>query len=246
VERQRLLAALGEAEERERRQIASDVHDGPLQKLAAVGLRLSALRERLVAPAERTALEDALGAVGEATAALRHLLFELRPASLSREGLASALREHLAHLGREAGFRWRVEDGLGEEPPPEFQWVAFRVSLEALANVREHARAREVVVRLDPCEGGGIRLGVQDDGVGFDPTGVGEPPDHFGLADMRDRAETAGGWLRIDSAPEQGTRVECFLPLRSPGASGGSEAEPAGPGAAGLDPPSYRPRAASS
>lgn len=210
-ERRRLLASLVGAEERERRRIASDVHDGPVQKLAALGIRLAALRERLAVPGDRQAVDEVLASVGEVTASLRHLLFELRPASLERDGIASALREHLEHLGREADLRWRVENDLGAEPPPEVRRIAFRVALEALANVRKHARAREVVVRLRPCEGG-IRLVVQDDGVGFDPAAVGEASDHFGLAEMRERAELAGGWLEIESAPGAGTKVTCFVP----------------------------------
>lgn len=179
-----LLRRLAEAEERERRRIASDVHDGPLQKLTALGLRLAALREHLAASREQEAVDEALVSVAEVTTSLRHLMFELRPRTFDRERLAPALREHLGRLARE-GSRWRLEDGLRKEPPPEVRAIASRVALEVLANVRKHARALRVVVRLEPAEGG-IRLVVRDDGVGFDPDARVGAPDHFGLADSRE------------------------------------------------------------
>jgi signal transduction histidine kinase len=90
--------------------------------------------------------------------------------------------------------------------------VLYRLAQEVLTNVRKHARANSVDVRLDEVRGG-IRLRVRDDGCGFNlPTGAGTPG-HLGLAAMRERAELAKGRLSIQSAPGQGTTVEAWVPL---------------------------------
>jgi len=83
---------------------------------------------------------------------------------------------------------------------------------EALANVRKHAAARQVQIRLvarDGCLG----VTVTDDGVGFDRVPNGK---HFGLQTMRERAESVGGGLTVTSAPAQGTQVTFWLPLAQP------------------------------
>ena len=214
-DRRRLRARLVAAQEEERARIASDVHDDPLQKVSAVGMRLAALRRRADDPELATAVGELEETVAVATRSLRNLLFELRPPALDREGLAAALRQLLAEEAREAGFTYRLEDRLVEEPPPDVRAVAYRVAQEALTNVRKHARARTVEVLLEPWDGG-LRVRVRDDGVGFDPAAVSETvPGHLGLGSMRERVELADGWWRVRSAPGAGTAVEFWLPAAS-------------------------------
>ena len=139
-------------------------------------------------------------------------MFELRPASLDREGLAAALREYLTEAAEEGGFSWEVDDGLSRTPPADIRAVIYRIAQEALANVRKHARASHVSVTLRESEEG-ISTRVADDGVGFDlersESGAGH---HLGLASMRERAEMAGGTLFVQSEPAGGTAVEFWLP----------------------------------
>ncbi len=125
-----------------------------------------------------------------------------------------------------------MEDGLVEEPSPELRTVLFRIAQEALANARKHARARTVRVELAEREGG-VVLRVRDDGIGFRVGAVGPPvAGHLGLPSMRERAQMAGGWCRVDSSPGAGTTVEAWVPLRLhplPGARpGGPVTEDAG------------------
>lgn len=75
----------------------------------------------------------------------------------------------------------------------------------ALANVEQHAAARHVVLRLASLPGRRLRLEIQDDGVGFDPTV--RRPDRYGLAGMQERAQLIGADLRVDSVPGAGTRI---------------------------------------
>jgi len=91
--------------------------------------------------------------------------------------------------------------------------VADRIAQEALSNVRKHARASEVTVTLSQ-EDQGLLVTVQDDGKGFRPSDALERslPGHLGLRAMEERAHIAGGWLRVESTPDQGTRVTFWLP----------------------------------
>jgi signal transduction histidine kinase len=153
---------------------------------------------------------------------MRHLLFELHPPSLGRDGLASALRSYGA--GRPAPAVV-VEDGLAAEPAEDVRALLFRIAQEAITNARKHAEADRVWVTLDPQDQG-VHLRVVDDGCGFDLSIVDDPdPGHIGLSGMIERAELAGGRLRIDSRRGGGTTIDVWLPLgeaEAPGATPGS------------------------
>jgi PAS domain S-box-containing protein len=206
-ERRVLLARVVEAQEDERRRIAVDVHDDPLQAVTALGLRLQLLRPH-VDPEGAELLSKLDATVERAQTSLRTLLFELRPPSLDREGLAAAIREDLLVTGDGASSEV-VDDMAGGDPPPEQRIVLYRIAREALVNVRKHARASHVWVQLRNAEGGTL-LRVEDDGVGVSEDG-GEGM-RFGVSTMRERAELAGGWLRLSPRPEGGTIVECWIP----------------------------------
>jgi len=211
MERRRLMARLERAQDEERRRIAADIHDDPIQAMTAADVHLQALIAGEDDARRRRELEEVHAAVSEAIERLRHLLFELRPPSLEG-GLAPALRTYLERVGAAAGFRAELADALEREPPAEVAATAFRIAREAVANARKHAGARAVRVELRTAEGG-VSLRVSDDGRGFDPSLIARPePGHLGLQAMLERAELAGGWCRIDTAPGRGTTVECWLP----------------------------------
>jgi len=114
-----------------------------------------------------------------------------------------------------------VGDDLPSEPADEVRTAAFRIAQEALRNVRDHARARRVEVRL-AGDGEALLLEVRDDGVG-----PGAAPDGPGIASMRERAQLLGGSLRVGPGEDGGTVVRCRLPRRDaarPRASVGAEA----------------------
>jgi signal transduction histidine kinase len=209
-----LLERLVRAQEEERARIADDIHDDTVQIMTAAALRIASLRRRLAAGPEAGALERLERTVDDAIHRLRRLLFELRPRALDREGLAAALRLYLDRLEQEAGLRWALLDRLAVEPDPESRMALFRIAQEALTNVRKHANARRVEVALEGREGGYL-LRVRDDGQGFRVTpGVADAPGHLGLGSMRERAEMAGGWLRVDARLGLGTTVEAWVPAR--------------------------------
>jgi signal transduction histidine kinase len=213
-ERKRLVAHLTQAQEQERGRIASDIHDDSIQAMTAVGIRLETLRRRLTHPEQLRVLEELEETVVLSIARLRHLLFELRPPVLDREGLAPALRVYLEELNRETGLAYEIDNRLMVEPSEDTRRILYRITQEALTNVRKHARARQVSVVLDEEERG-FRVRVRDDGQGFSMKVPAEQAlGHLGFTAMRERAELAGGWWRVSSAPRAGTTVEFWLPAR--------------------------------
>jgi signal transduction histidine kinase len=223
-QRQRLLARLVHAEEEERQRLAGDIHDDPIQKMVAASMRLQLLRKATSDPAQLDELEKLLGAVRGSIKSLRHLIFELRPHVLDEEGLGAAIEEYLESL--EGEFEHRVEDQLSRQPPEELRVVLYRLSQEALANVRRHARAEQVDVLLAEHDGGFL-VRISDDGVGFTSTGrLRSARGHLGLTSMRERAEMAGGWCRLESLPGEGTTVEFWVPaaVQAPSEDGDEDA----------------------
>ena len=212
-EQARLLAELVAAEEETRRRIAADIHDDTAQVVAAAGLHLDALATELKDPAARETAVNARRALAEANRRLRRLLFELRPPALDEAGLGPALELFLSDAVARDGFDWRVENRLEDEPKPEVRAILYRVALEALTNVRKHARASQVEVLLER-RGVGVAVRIRDDGNGFDLPEPDAPaePGHFGLVSMRERAEAAGGRFAMSSAPGEGTTVDFWMP----------------------------------
>jgi signal transduction histidine kinase len=221
----RLLAELVAAEEETRRRVAADIHDDTAQAVAAAGLRIDALVAELKDPDAREAGVQARKALAQANRRLRMLLFELRPPALDEAGLAAALELYLSDAFTQDRFDWRVENYLDTEPSPEVRAILYRVALEALTNVRKHARASLVEVLLER-RGVGIAMRVRDDGAGFDLPAPDAPvePGHIGLVTMRERAEAAGGRFALSSTPGGGTTVDFWMPERngvpSPGSRG--------------------------
>ena len=209
--RRTLLGHLVSAGEEERQRIASDIHDDSIQAIWTAGLRLQLLRRELDDPRLLGLLADLEETIERAISRLRHLLFELRPPALDREGLAAALRIYVEDAASNSRTTFRLEDKLRSEPGEDARIILFRVAQEALTNVRKHANAKEAELEIAERDGGFV-VRITDDGIGFAPEETLPVPGHLGLVAMRERVELAGGSLRIDSAPETGTTLECWIP----------------------------------
>ncbi|MBI2237725.1 MAG: PAS domain-containing protein, partial [Actinobacteria bacterium] len=211
-ERRALLSRLVQAQEDERARIAEDIHDDSIQVMTAVSFRLETMRRRLSLPDEAEAIEKLREAVESAIGRLRHLMFELRPRALDEDGLAAALRLYLGQLCDGTGIHYSLDNRLVEEPPQEARIMLYRIAQEALANARKHARAENLDVTLAQQDGGFL-VRIRDDGTGFErPEADRSPAGHLGLTSMRERAEMAGGWWRVESTPGVGTIVEFWIP----------------------------------
>jgi signal transduction histidine kinase len=211
AERRLLLGHLVAVEE-ERARIAANIHDDSIQAITAAGMRLQILRRKLDDPEQLKLVGELQQTIQLSIARLRRLLFELRPPALDRDGLSAAIALYLEQVEQESDTRYRLDDRLRSQPPYETRTILYRIVQEALTNVRKHAHAREATVALNEVDGGYL-VRISDDGVGFDvEQGVQATPGHLGLAAMRERSTLVGGWLRIESAPGDGTTIEVWTP----------------------------------
>jgi len=209
-DRRELLGHLVRAKEEERRRVASDIHDDSVQMMTSVAINLEREARHASDPRLQVALRELEDVTRAAIGRLREMVFDLRPRVLDDEGLVPALTLYLEELALDTGAGYEIRNELGSEPPDVDRTVLFRIAQEALANVRKHARARRVEVRLSE-KGDGIEMIVRDDGAGFDPERV-DRHLHVGVAEMQERAEIHGGRLEIESAPGRGTTVSVWIP----------------------------------
>jgi signal transduction histidine kinase len=216
IENARLYAQAQElAAVEERQKLARELHDSVSQALYGISLGAHAARTALSRePVEAAEPLDYVLMLAEAALAeMRALIFELRPESLEREGLVSALTKQGAAL--QARHEMIVQTDLCEEPRLSLtvKQELYRIAQEAMHNTVKHAHASKVDLVLHRTANAVI-LEVRDDGVGFDPQG--SFPGHLGLRSMRERVRHLGGILQIESAPGQGTHMLAQVPLGEP------------------------------
>gem|GEM_PF-3188014 len=218
-----------EAERSERRRIAAELHDDPVQAIYAAQLRMDVLRqdlgpEQAAQAAQAARIADDLRAV---QVRLRSLMFRLHPPSLEEEGLRVSLEDLLAEVFASATAPGatgpaddvvtsvQVADDVGVGPAVEA--LLYRVAAEAVRNAAKHAHPSRVTVEVR-ADATGCWLQVTDDGAGFS---VADRPDqrsgHHGLAIVGDLVEAAAGTLHVDSTPGRGTQVRVWLPYRPVG-----------------------------
>ena len=195
----------------ERKQIAEELHDDPVQAVTAVSLVLQRLAMEV--PTEQAELlEHASHLVSGAIDRMRRMLFELHPTALEEEGLAIAVESYLAETFEPLGIAWQVENTLDREPDVNLGALAYRLMHEVLSNVVAHAAASSVRVELGSRDLG-LVMRILDDGVGFDPDEVPRSrPGHLGIHTAQDLARRASGILEIESAPGAGCTVEIWIP----------------------------------
>ena len=195
--RQVLVAESLAAEERERRRIAEDLHDGPIQTLLAARFDL----EEAGAASGDGPLAGAYAAVGQTVNDLRTAMSDLHPYLLDQIGLEAALRSAASRAAERGGFLIDLSV-TGLETPRANDRAILRSTTELLANVVKHADARHVSVRVERSASHDL-LEVVDDGVGFDSKVIEEriAEGHIGLLSLRERAAGLGGMLIVEPGP---------------------------------------------
>lgn len=215
-ERQLLLHRTVVAREQERTSLAANLHDGPIQRLASVSLTLDRALLRLDrgdAAVAGDLLERGQDELQAEVDSLRRMMSELRPPILDEAGFEAGVRDLVEEFARRAHLQARVTGGLAEPLESETETALYRVVQEALWNVAKHAAARTVEVRLHDL-GRSVELTVADDGCGFRPASSRSllREGHYGLVGMRERLESAGGLLVVESQPRSGTRLTARVP----------------------------------
>lgn len=212
--RRELLRHTVRAQEDERARIARELHDETAQTLSAFTLELATLRNDKLRKSEVKQTVERLQTLSrDMSQGLYRLVHDLRPAQLDDLGLVPALRflieQECCPLGLRVDFEVR---GTPRRLNPLVETVLFRVGQEALTNLARHAQVQDGSVEILYTEAD-VLLRVEDRGRGFDPTENFHPPHGWGLAGMKERVESVGGTLHVDSAPGHGTIIEVCIPL---------------------------------
>jgi signal transduction histidine kinase len=201
----------------ERQRLARELHDGPVQSLWFLGAEIRRLRALPSnAPSELTAGLQALQALwAQVYDELRQATGDLHQPLPADNALVLVLERSLASLERKGGMATELftdVDPRHAKLDRATQAQLIRICQAALANVQRHSRAGRV--RVDLRVGGeGTEVQIEDDGVGFQPAQVsGRPTEHFGLAMMRERAESLGGRVEVKRAPAAGTCLRVWVP----------------------------------
>jgi signal transduction histidine kinase len=210
-----LLAAAIGAQEQERRRIAADIHDGFLQDLSAMFLKVEMVKGFL----NKDRIEDAHTALAEIkkmftdeVAAMRDFIFEVRPPSLDQIGLGATLKQMVDRACADKEIEGQFINRSGEERLPEpIEAILYRTAQEAIRNVVRHSQARQFWVTFDRDDLQATLL-IRDNGRGL-PQGVFRNTKHFGIETMRERVELGGGVFHIETHPEGGTEVRAVIPI---------------------------------
>ncbi|HBO43737.1 MAG TPA: hypothetical protein DD670_07355, partial [Planctomycetaceae bacterium] len=213
IEEQQLLHQLLEAQERERRLIAFEIHDGLAQQLTAASMYCGNFERLCRDDLDQAIQSHEAGSImlQKALAETRRLIRGLRPPVLDESGLVAAI-EHLLIDMKESGpteieFLHEVQfDRLD----PAWENSLFRIVQESLTNALRYSESPKIQVRLRQ-EPGWLLLEVEDWGNGFDTNQV--ERSCFGLKGIRERAGLLGGTATIETTPGKGTRVRVELPL---------------------------------
>ena len=216
-QREGLLANAVTSSRRERRRVASYLHDGPVQELAGLAFSLAPIAdgaESRGARADAAVVQNVIDRLRGTVRDLRALLVDLHPPALATAGLDAALRDLVSPLSaRGTNVELRIE---GDEIlDPDTQALVYRVAQEAVRNVIAYADASTVSVDVEVGDAT-ARLLVADDGCGFDDE-VRErrrAEGHVGLSLVEELARQAGGSLAIESREGVGTRVRLEVPIR--------------------------------
>jgi len=207
-------------EEKERRRIASELHDQIGQNLALCKLKVAALEKILADDAMKGELAAVRRLLECSIQDARSLIFDLSPPILYELGLKAALEWLAERIEEQFQVPVEFENRFGDpELDNDQQVILFQVVRELLINMGKHSRASQAKVILSHEEPF-LKIQVNDDGVGFDAVLVFSPREQnggFGFFSMRERLKYLGGGMEIKSKPGQGSQIILTVPLRVPG-----------------------------
>lgn len=200
----------------ERSRIAREMHDGLAQILGFLSIQmqtLESLAQQGKSEAMLRELRQARQRIGQAQSDVRENILSLRTTLDGEAALVPALREYVEEFGIQTGIIAKLFSSVEDTPPlsPIAETQLVRIVQEALTNTRKHAHANGVQVSL-LREGDCLHVTVRDDGIG---TNLDGSKYHFGLQTMRERAESVGGRMSIESTIGKGTQVQIWMPLLS-------------------------------
>jgi PAS domain S-box-containing protein len=212
-----LTSELSLTEERERRRIATDLHDRVGQALAVSKMKLGALRESDSGAGLEEQIDDIRNLVEQAIGETRSLIFKISSPILYELGFEAAVGWLAEEMEKQHAIRCRyLDDGQSKPLDDDIRVLLFRAVSELLVNVAKHARAHQVELRTDR-DGDRIRVVIEDNGIGLEPSEIFNrwgKNQGFGLFSIRERLKHVDGSLEVKSRPGMGTRVTLTAPLK--------------------------------
>ncbi len=209
--------AIIEAEERERKRIALELHDGVGQLMSAARMNLSSIASELNFPsvAQQEAFTNAISLVDEGCKEVRTVSHNILPNALLKAGLAAAVREFVNRIDQRVLKVNLFTQGLNEKIEGNIEPVLYRIIQECVNNVIKHAGANtlDIAIIKDPGE---IAVTIEDNGAGFDVNSR-NFRDGIGMNNIRSRVEYLNGQVEWDTAPGKGTVVMIQVPLNNVG-----------------------------
>jgi len=196
----------------ERNIIANELHDSLAQTLASLRFQVRILDQALQPVGDFMAfktIDSVEHALDEATTDLRELIAHCR-VPIEQQGLVPAVKRAVEKFRKDTGIHILLQSDEQVLPlPSNMELNAYRIVQEALTNIKKHTNAYIVRVLLSYDADGNIRILIENDGKGFDQSKIhSSEGEHLGLTIMKERAKHLGGELKIESEPDEGTRVE--------------------------------------
>ncbi|MDX1488256.1 MAG: histidine kinase, partial [Acidiferrobacterales bacterium] len=207
------------AEMRERNRLAQELHDTVAQALGYLNLKMSTAQTLLDShdiEAAKAQLHELKSVIGEAYTDVREEIFNLKAKLRSNMSFMEMLQRYIDKYQRFYNLNIQLVEEAEPtlfEFSPEVTGQLVRIIQEALINIRKHAQVNTATIRLGRTNGT-LRISIEDTGQGFDPAQSQEKSSSFGLQIMRERIESIGGSLEIETFPGQGTRVTLYYKRR--------------------------------
>lgn len=211
------------AQEEERRRLSREIHDGPAQAMANIVLRAEYCEQLLIHEPKqlKSELEELKDLTRSTLQDIRRIIFDLRPMALDDLGLAGGVRRLLEDLKERHSLSVKLLlFGSERRYSRTLELAVFRIIQEAVNNVQKHAESSGATVKLElhPQQ---VLAVIQDDGKGFDPEMAMENKEHYGLLNMRERAQVLKGDLQVNSVLGKGTEINVVIPVGEEGRTHG-------------------------
>lgn len=205
-----------ETQEQERKRVARELHDETTQDLASLAIRTELLRSKLHDPLLVQAVAELQEEIERTLTEMRRITYDLRPSMLDDLGLAAAIHWYVQH--RVDSEQVQVDLQVDELPryDSSLETAVFRIIQEAVSNAVKYAQMHHLEIHVhEQPSGKQLQVLISDDGVGFDPSSVRTEASGrgLGLYGMRERAETIGAHLEIQSSPGNGTKILLVVPI---------------------------------
>ena len=200
------------AEEKERKRIAADLHDGIGQLMTAAWINLQVLEKQLTTAGyeQQQLLGKTTLLVGESCKEVRQVSHNMMPNALLKRGLINAVREFTQQIDKSVLLIKLQSEGLQTDLNSITETILYRVIQECVNNCIKHAEATELDISINNSDEG-IDLLIEDNGKGFDTTLINENEDGLGLQNIRSRISFLKGTVHWDSSPGNGTVVAIHI-----------------------------------